>query len=144
MTAGLDPMRESFLRKLNSGTCGHAYILEGPDGIGKMETARWFASALLCGGENPPCGTCLSCRKVREGYHPDVHIYGAEEKAVSVDDVRELIRETTMSPVEGERMVFILDNAQDMLAPAQNAAISSQLPSSLASSTTTISRGRYV
>ena len=115
--------REPFLNKLREDACSHAYILEGPSGIGKMDAALWFASALLCEGADPPCGTCRSCRKVREGYHPDLHVYGQGDKPVSVGDVRNLIRETTMAPADGNRMVFILDDAQDMQTPAQNALL---------------------
>ena len=123
MSEGVIDVREAFLAKLREGACSHAFILEGPDGVGKRETAKWFASALLCEGEEPPCGVCRSCRKVRDGYHPDLHIYGAEGKAVSVGDVRNLIRETSMRPSDGERMVFLLEDAQDMQAPAQNALL---------------------
>ena len=123
MSEDMDGIRESFRNKLREGACSHAYILEGPAGIGKMETALWFASALLCEGGDPPCGECRSCRKVRDGYHPDLHLYGQGDKPVSVGDVRTLIRETTMAPVDGNRMVFILDDAQDMQAPAQNALL---------------------
>ena len=123
MSGDMDGIRESFRNKLREGACSHAYILEGPAGIGKMETALWFASALLCEGGDPPCGECRSCRKVRDGYHPDLHLYGQGDKPVSVGDVRTLIRETSMAPVDGSRMVFILDDAQDMQAPAQNALL---------------------
>ena len=125
-----ETVRGEFLKRLKAGTCSHAYILEGPEGIGKAETAKWFASALLCGEPDPPCGKCLSCRKVRDGFHPDLHWYGVEgaegkekPKAVSIGDIRDLIRETTMLPADGDRMVFVIDNAQDMQAPAQNALL---------------------
>ena len=120
-----DPAREDFLKQLRAGTCSHAYILEGPEGVGKAETARWFASALLCTGSEPPCGVCSACRKVQNGFHPDLHWYGGGEKqkAVSVGDVRDLIRNTSLLPAEGNRMVFVIENAQDMQAPAQNALL---------------------
>ena len=125
-----DSVRKDFLEKLSAGKCSHAYILEGPAGVGKAETAKWFASALLCSGRNPPCGECLACRKVRDGFHPDLHWYGGEAgsrkggtRAVSVDDVRSLIRETTMLPSDGDRMVFVIEDANEMLAGAQNALL---------------------
>lgn len=115
--------KRDFLRKKQSGICSHAFILEGPEGIGKMEFATWCASVLLCSSENAPCGVCSSCKKIQSGFHPDVHFYGADDKTVSIGDVRDLIHETTMTPVDGDGMVFILQDAQKMQAPAQNALL---------------------
>ena len=112
-----------FLQKLNSHSTAHAYIVDGARGVGKKDFALWCASALLCEGERQPCGLCASCRKIREGFHPDVHLYGEGEKAISVGEVRGLIHETGMVPVDGDHMVFILCNAQKMMAPAQNALL---------------------
>src|SRR5580658_10631984 len=48
----------------------HAYLFVGPPGSGKLAAAREFAAMLLCpnGGEDG----CDTCRRVREGSHPDV------------------------------------------------------------------------
>lgn len=112
-----------FLQKLNSNTTAHAYIVEGAEGIGKKEFALWCASALLCEGTDKPCGVCPACKKILDGFHPDVHLYGDDGKTVSIGDVRGLIHETGMVPVDGERMVFILCGAGKMQAPAQNALL---------------------
>ena len=115
--------KKAFLQKLNDGTATHAYIIEGEKGVGKKEFALWCASALLCTGADKPCGVCPACRKLKQACHPDLHLYGDGDKAVSIGDVRSLIKETGLVPVEGERMVFILCEAQKMLAPAQNALL---------------------
>lgn len=112
-----------FLQKLNSGTTAHAYIVEGEKGVGKKEFALWCASALLCEGTDKPCGVCPACRKVQSGFHPDLHLYGDGDKAVTIGEVRELIHETGMVPVDGARMVFLLCGAERMQAPAQNALL---------------------
>lgn len=119
----LAPERADFLRRLQNGTCSHGFIVEGPKGSGKREFALWCASALLCQSENKPCGLCRSCRMVQGGHHPDVHFYGEGDKAISVDEVRGLIKETGWIPTDGEKSVFILANAQRMQPPAQNALL---------------------
>lgn len=121
----LPPERADFLRRLQNGTCSHAFIVEGPKGSGKREFAMWCAGALLCEGESEkkPCGVCGSCRKVSGGHHPDVHLYGDGEKAVTVGEVRSLIRETGLVPADGDRSVYILAGAQKMQPAAQNALL---------------------
>ncbi len=123
-TANLPPERADFLRRLQNGTCSHAFIVEGPKGSGKREFALWCAGALLCESEHQaPCGVCRSCKKVAKGHHPDLHLYGEGEKAITVGEVRNIIHETGLVPVDGERIVFVLANAQRMQAPAQNALL---------------------
>lgn len=53
----------------------HAYLISGPEGIGKSAVAVEFACLLLC--DNPqsePCGTCSQCISLRTLHHPDLHI----------------------------------------------------------------------
>ena len=123
-TAKLPIERADFLRKLQNGTCAHAFIVEGPRGSGKYAFAEWCASALLCESKgHEPCGTCRSCKMIAGGHHPDLHCYGMGEKAVTVGEVREIIHDAGLVPVEGERSVFVLANAERMQAPAQNALL---------------------
>lgn len=83
----------SILRRtLESGRIHHAYLFDGPAGVGKELTARVLAAKLLCenvagqagfqGGlgftnavdEFEPCGECRSCRLMESGGHPDFHL----------------------------------------------------------------------
>ncbi len=62
---------------LKSHHVGHAYLFHGPGGVGKTKAALLFAQSLLC--ETPladggACGTCASCRAVRELRHPDLEL----------------------------------------------------------------------
>lgn len=124
LTAKLSPERAEFLRRLKNGTCSHAFIVEGAKGSGKRDFALWCAGALLCeSSAHAPCGVCRSCQKAAAGHHPDLHLYGEGEKAITVGEVREIIRETGMVPVDGERIVFVLSHAERMQAPAQNALL---------------------
>jgi DNA polymerase-3 subunit delta' len=52
----------------------HALLLTGRRGIGKFELARAFAESLLCESLLPSssaCGSCLACRWMAQGNHPD-------------------------------------------------------------------------
>ncbi len=122
--AELSPERADFLRRLKNGTCSHAFIVDGAKGSGKRDFALWCAGALLCeSAERAPCGVCRSCKKLATGHHPDLHLYGEGDKAITVGEVRGIIHETGLVPVDGERIVFVLNHAEKMQPPAQNALL---------------------
>jgi DNA polymerase-3 subunit delta' len=59
---------------IKSDRMHHAYLLAGPEGVGKSALALHFAHTLLCRAENPeerPCFSCASCRKIGAYAHPD-------------------------------------------------------------------------
>ncbi len=113
---------ELFSVKAKEGLCSHAYIIDGAEGIGKLSFALHCASALLCTGDNKPCGYCAHCRKIANGDHPDVFIIG-REKTASIADVREIIRRATLKPNDSDRQVFIVCNAGKLREDAQNALL---------------------
>jgi len=84
----------------------HAYLFVGPAGSGKLAAAREFAAMLLCpnGGED----SCDTCRRVREGTHPDVIFFEREGAALSIDQAREVSRIAVRSSLEGGRQVVVL------------------------------------
>ncbi|MGC4106090.1 MAG: DNA polymerase III subunit [Thermomicrobiales bacterium] len=115
----------------------HAYILTGPDAVGKRTIALEFARALVC--ERPPapgipCGQCSRCRRVARGVHPDVTAVdlatqAAAEKASSasrntslnVGTVREISANVALRPVEANWRVVIVDDVETMQETAQEA-----------------------
>lgn len=103
----------------------HALIIEGEQGLGKRTLARKLAQALVCRGEEAPCGECSQCKKACEGVHPDVFEYSASGGANSfhVDVVRNVINDAYVKPNEAEKKVYILGNADCMSASAQNALL---------------------
>lgn len=111
-----------FSERVQKGLCSHAYIVDGDNGIGKLDFAMECAKAVLCTGHNQPCGYCNSCQKVRDNNHPDIHIIG-RDKTGSIADVRELIRKSGLKPNDGEKQVFIVCNANKLRADSQNALL---------------------
>lgn len=119
----LSPEQTAFAERLKSGAIPHALIIEGPRGCGKRAFALWCAQALLCTSpERRPCGECAGCKRVQNAFHPDLHLYG-EEETIGVGNVRELIRETGLVPVEGDQSVYVLFHGEKMQAAAQNALL---------------------
>lgn len=100
----------------------HAYLFYGMDGIGKKTTASVFARALNCGGFDPPCDTCASCRKAEHKNHPNIITVQAEGQNIKIGAVKEIQARMTFRPGEGRR-VFILREADRMNAAAANALL---------------------
>lgn len=104
----------------------HAYIISGPVGSGRHRLAQHLAAAMLCTGSGErPCGQCGPCQKVKKGIHPDLSVItGPEEgKPIAVDQVRALRADAYIRPNEGERKVYLLQEADRMNPPAQNAML---------------------
>jgi len=107
----------------------HAYLFTGPARIGKGLLAHRFAQTLLCTGgpdarisPTDPCNTCLSCRKVMHGNHPDVHIItkAPDKQFILIEQVRALQSDSARRTMEGRRNIFILHNAHEMNLQAAN------------------------
>lgn len=71
-------------RSLAAGRVAHAYLFQGPEGVGKRTTALYFARLLLCeDAQEPGCGACPACRRVAAGTHPDLLALLSPEEAES-------------------------------------------------------------
>ena len=100
----------------------HAYLFYGMDGIGKKTTASVFARALNCGGLDPPCDACASCRKAEHNNHPNIITVQAEGQFIKIGAVKEIQSRMAFRPGEGRR-IFILREADRMNAAAANALL---------------------
>lgn len=130
-------------RALRSDRMPHAYLFEGPPGVGKELTARALATRLLCqrddlSPEADACGRCPACRLVASGNHPDFHLIHrglhkyhpdravrqAKGLSLAVDVIRHfLIEPAAMKPTQGRRRVFVVREAERMNEEAQNALL---------------------
>lgn len=115
------PARAACGRLRGRAALSHAYILCGPEGSGRHDLARWMAARYVCSGEGEtPCGQCPDCRKAAAGIHPDI-ITAAE--ALKAADARALRADAYIRPNEAARKVYLVEDAQEMNASAQNALL---------------------
>lgn len=98
-----------------------AYLFVGAAAVGKATVARHFAAALLCPTGDPSCNVC---RRSRGGNHADLVPVLPEGRAtLGVEQVRSVVSQAAMSPVEGERKVFLFEEAGAMTEQAANALL---------------------
>ncbi|WP_201193119.1 DNA polymerase III subunit delta' [Pseudomonas fluorescens] len=107
----------------------HAYLLHGPAGIGKRALAERLMASLLCQhptGEGA-CGGCKSCLLLKAGSHPDNYILEPEEadKAIKVDQVRDLVSFVVQTAQLGGRKVVLIEPVESMNVNAANALLKS-------------------
>jgi DNA polymerase-3 subunit delta' len=106
----------------------HAYLLQGPQGIGKRVLAERLMALLLCqAATTDPCAACKSCRLLLAGSHPDHFILQPEEadKAILVDQVRRLVEFVSQTAQLGGRKVVLIEPAEAMNLNAANALLKS-------------------
>lgn len=107
----------------------HAYLLHGPAGIGKRALAERLMALLLCQrpAADGACGSCKGCMLLAAHTHPDHYILEPEEvdKAIRVDQVRQLVGFVTQTAQLGGRKVILLEPAEAMNLNAANALLKS-------------------
>lgn len=107
----------------------HAYLLHGPAGIGKRLLAEQLMALLLCQRpvEARACGECKACQLLAAQTHPDHYVLEPEEvdKAIRVDQVRDLVGFVTQTAQLGGRKVILLEPAEAMNLNAANALLKS-------------------
>jgi DNA polymerase-3 subunit delta' len=78
----------------------HAYLFQGPPGVGKRAAAIAFASELL--GGDP---------RVERRTHPDLYLLEPLGDQIRIDAIRELRRDLHMRPFEAQRRVYLIFGA---------------------------------
>jgi len=129
----------TFLDAFASGRMHHAWLLTGPQGVGKASFARAAALRLLADAAGPkiqapglevPTDHRIA-RLWEAGSHPDVklleRLYREKTKdyarSISVDQVRELGRLFATAPSFSPWRIVVVDAADDMERPGANALL---------------------
>jgi DNA polymerase-3 subunit delta' len=116
------------------GDVAHGYELSGPRSIGKHTLALRLAQTLNCTSEPAVpggCGTCLACRKIERGLHPDVREITRlvdqakrdDRKNITIEQVREMQQDLALRPLEGRKRIVIIDDAADLSEHAEVALL---------------------
>lgn len=124
------PWQDSLWQQLaGRAQHAHAYLLHGPAGIGKRALAERLMASLLCQRPNglEACGQCKSCLLLKAGSHPDNYLLEPEEadKAIKVDQVRDLVSFVVQTAQMGGRKVVLIEPVEAMNINAANALLKS-------------------
>lgn len=115
---------------LAHGRAGHAYLITGPDQLGKTTLARAFAQALNCTGAADgscrPGSQCRACTLIGQDRHPDVQLIRPEvsdrgKLSLKIETVRQLQHTLSLSAIEARYKVAILKRFDAATIGASNA-----------------------
>ena len=125
----------TVLDAIRSNRMHHAWLITGPEGVGKATLAYRFARCLLAG---QPAGGSLAldsadpvfCR-IAANAHADLLIVECAlnqktkrmKTQIAVDDVRKITGFMSLTPAEGGWRVVIVDGAEDLNQASANALL---------------------
>ena len=119
--SGQDHATSLLRRAVASRHVPHAYLFEGPDGVGKRSAALGLALALTCQVEpGEGCGACDSCRRIEGGLHPDVPTFSAETTQIVIEQAQTIVAMASSRPHEAAARVIIIDDADRLNVSAAN------------------------
>jgi len=127
----LAPAFERLQAARRAERLGHAWLIAGPAGIGKLNLALVAAHQLLLNTATPPqplgpgeALAALSARHEPTDHDADLHwIHPEEDKnTISVEQIRDLIDAMSLT-AHGAAKVVIVEPADSMTPPAANALL---------------------
>ena len=118
---GHEKLIHHLKKSIEMDKIGHAYIFDGPAGIGKKTTATAFSKGILCKefGQDV-CGVCSSCLKIESNNHPDLVWIEPDGKSIKNHQIEELQQDLVRKPYESEKKVYLIKDADLMTESAQN------------------------
>ena len=106
-------------------------LFVGPEGVGKTRAARALAQVQNCQAvtqtselKADACGCCQACLKIQRGAFSDfLQVEPGDNGSITVDQVRQVIRQSAYRPFEGSRRVVVVRDAESLVLGAQNALL---------------------
>jgi DNA polymerase-3 subunit delta' len=132
---GMEMADQAVIDALARGRMHHAWLLNGPEGVGKASFAYRMARRLLGAAPDPVQGGLASrsddpvSRQVSARSHPDLMVLeratddGKARKSIPVDEARALPAFFANSPASAPYRVAIIDAADDLNVNAANAVL---------------------
>ena len=88
----LKMMKNSILKN----RVAHAYLFEGMRGTGKKEISILLAKSINLSNAPiegyKPCESCVNCKRINSGNHPDIHIVEPDGLSIKKDQIQDFKR----------------------------------------------------
>ncbi len=109
---------------INAGKISHAYLFNGPRGIGKTSIARIFAKAINCENSSgaEPCCECEICKSIVDGSNPDIIEIDAASRT-KVEQMRDTLEKVSFLPSICKYKVYIIDEVHMLSQSSFNALL---------------------
>ena len=122
---GHEKIQEIFKREAEQNKLSHAYLLAGPDQIGKKTIALWLTQFLFCAETDKPCGNCPACKQVANLTHPDLFLLERlpDKKTFRIEQIRTLQKSLSFKPYSAIYKVAIIDQAEFLNEESANALL---------------------
>lgn len=122
---GQEHIVKAIKNSLDNDKLSHAYLFNGPRGVGKTTIARLIAKGVNClNTEKPsePCNNCENCVEITKGIAHDIlEIDAASNRGI--DEIRDLKESTGYLPVKCKKKVYIIDEVHMLTKEAFNALL---------------------
>ena len=107
----------------------HAYLITGPEGVGKRTLALAFIKALNCTQPPEPgefCGECVTCRQIDAQIFPDSTVLAPEPgKDLRIEQIRTMQQTLALAPYQSRFRIVMILNFHHATASASNALLKS-------------------
>jgi len=115
---------QDFSRQYQQARLGHAWLISGMPGIGKLQFCQYLGKWLFCRHRTDagPCNECQDCHWFDVGTHPDWQLLLPEKKTITVGQIRELIGFAQNTSQRGTK-VLVINPAEGMNLNAANALL---------------------
>lgn len=119
-----DEIRKRFFDQFLNKKLPHAFLFEGPEGVGKYDFALNLAQNFLCDMEAGPCGSCTACLLIKAGTHSDLRlVQPVDSKQIKIDQVRDLILWVNQTAQRNGLKISIIEPAHQMNQRSANALL---------------------
>lgn len=122
-----DTQRRFFLEAKKQNRLGHAYLLSGIKGLGKLSFAEEISQWLMCLNlqKERACQECQACQLYNANTHPDFYRLKLEEDSaqIKIDQVREVIGFCVQTNQISAYKIVVIEQAEKLNTAAANALL---------------------